>query len=648
RRFELNRHWVQMLPAELRSHWEQFAPLGTFDADMTLAYDGARWKPEFTIEARDASFAYNKFPLRLTDARGKFTLRGGVLVMQNVVAHARGRPVRIDGRLANIGPDFTGYVKFDADQPIPVDQSLFEALPEQPRAIVTSLHPRGELTAHGKFERRVAGGPLEKSLDVEISSGSVQYDRFPYPVEKIAGRLRLRGERWDIVELTGHNDSAFIVCRGGWYQRPGPAAEFRIDFEATDVPLEDELKAALPPATQKIWSHANPRGTIDYVTVEVRQPPQGEKWSVNVVAQKRPATQNIDGRTLLVRPSWAPFPLDNVVGLIRYQDGRIAFEGVRAEHGRTTFQGRGVCDLFPDGRWRTHVEQVAVDRLTVDREMLVGLPAPWGQSLTKFNWNGPLNITGGLVINGSTRTNEPPTAQWDLTVDIENGSFHCGVPVEQIRGEVRLFGGGDPKSGAMQGELKLDSCLCRGVHVTQVRGPFWLTPPQVVFGDSWSQRRIADRPPRQVTAQVFGGMVATDAILSLGDELGFRVQTSVQNVDLQLVAREALPQKRDIFGRGFASLALEGTSRGVHTWRGAGKVTCRDADIQQLPVMIALIKPLAGRRADAGQSFSLSDVDFQIQGDRVYFDRIDLKGEGMTLKGRGEMTFNRVVDLQFY
>ena len=44
----------------------------------------------------------------------------------------------------------------------------------------------------------------------------------------------------------------------------------------------------------------------------------------------------------------------------------------------------------------------------------------------------------------------------------------------------------------------------------------------------------------------------------------------------------------------------------------------------------------------------MSDVDFQIQGDRVYFDRIDLKGEGMTLKGRGEMTFNRVVDLQFY
>ena len=83
--------------------------------------------------------------------------------------------------------------------------------------------------------------------------------------------------------------------------------------------------------------------------------------------------------------------------------------------------------------------------MTVDREMLNGLPAPWGSSLNKFNWNGPLNVTGGIVLNGSTRTNDPPTAQWDLSIDIENGSFYCGVPVEQIRGEVRLFGGGDPR-----------------------------------------------------------------------------------------------------------------------------------------------------------------------------------------------------------
>ena len=59
----------------------------------------------------------------------------------------------------------------------------------------------------------------------------------------------------------------------------------------------------------------------------------------------------------------------------------------------------------------------------------------------------------------------------------------------------------------------------------------------------------------------------TDAILSLGDELGFRVQTSVQNVDLQLVAREVAGE---LYGIDVSSdhdyLALAERWRPVRAW----------------------------------------------------------------------------------
>ena len=47
-------------------------------------------------------------------------------------------------------------------------------------------------------------------------------------------------------------------------------------------------------------------------------------------------------------------------------------------------------------------------------------------------------------------------------------------------------------------------------------------------------------------------------------------------------------------------------------------------------------------------AFNNSDIDFRIQGDRLYFDRLDFKGDAITLKGNGEMDLDRNLNLEFY
>ena len=73
----------------------------------------------------------------------------------------------------------------------------------------------------------------------------------------------------------------------------------------------------------------------------------------------------------------------------------------------------------------------------------------------------------------------------------------------------------------------------------------------------------------------------------------------------------------------------------------------RDADLYEVPVMLALLKLLSIRRPDT-TAFNNSDIDFRIQGDRFYFDRLDFKGDAITLKGNGEMDLDRNLNLQFY
>ena len=44
-------------------------------------------------------------------------------------------------------------------------------------------------------------------------------------------------------------------------------------------------------------------------------------------------------------------------------------------------------------------------------------------------------------------------------------------------------------------------------------------------------------------------------------------------------------------------------------------------------------------KAPDPNAFSQSDIDFHIEGEHVYFDKLDFKGDAISLLGKGEMNF---------
>ena len=63
--------------------------------------------------------------------------------------------------------------------------------------------------------------------------------------------------------------------------------------------------------------------------------------------------------------------------------------------------------------------------------------------------------------------------------------------------------------------------------------------------------------------------------------------------------------------------------------------------------MLGLLKVLSIRRPDT-TAFTSSDIDYRIQGEDIYLDRINFNGDVISLKGRGEMNMNRQISLNFY
>ena len=63
--------------------------------------------------------------------------------------------------------------------------------------------------------------------------------------------------------------------------------------------------------------------------------------------------------------------------------------------------------------------------------------------------------------------------------------------------------------------------------------------------------------------------------------------------------------------------------------------------------MLALLNLISSGNSNTA-AFSSSDVSFNVRGDHVYFDRLDLSGDAITLKGIGEMGLDRQLNLDFY
>ncbi|MFM8709458.1 MAG: AsmA-like C-terminal domain-containing protein, partial [Planctomycetia bacterium] len=99
-------------------------------------------------------------------------------------------------------------------------------------------------------------------------------------------------------------------------------------------------------------------------------------------------------------------------------------------------------------------------------------------------------------------------------------------------------------------------------------------------------------------------------------------------------------------GRVFGTAEVSGSRAGTHSLAGRGQLRLRDADIYELPLVVAMLKMLRVKAPDLN-AFGSSIVDFRIEGPRAYLDNIELSGDAISLVGNGEIDFDSNVHMTF-
>ncbi|WP_147274378.1 AsmA-like C-terminal domain-containing protein [Bremerella cremea] len=646
--FNLHKGLKVLLPLSMQETWKRYQPSGVLDASLNLDFDGQRWVPEIHANCRGTNFVFEEFPYPVTEARGKIDFKDRLLEV-DLLAKAGKSRVSIVGSVMDPGPYSSGPVRIRTLDPISWDPTFEFALRtchEGVYNVACDFHLQGQ--ANVDFAIVTHSDPnvkSDKTLRMEVINASVKYDKFKYPISDINGLITWQDDVVTIEQLTGMNDSGHVTCRGTWREIPGSKqGDLNLSFTCKDVPLDDELKDALPPAAQEGWEQLRPRGSIDHMDVQLHWPnPQGD-CDLWVNAQKWERSRNLSGRAISVEPVGFPYVLDDVVGSVEFRNGQITLKQLTARHGGVRVSTNGSCYFPEDRRWQIRFQDLRIENIVIDRDLMVALPAKLEKSLQQLQI-GPLFHANGEVVLSNPNPGGSIQMNWNVTAHMAGGQIRRGSHVSNIYGEIRFEGQSDETGARSFGEYMLDSVTCRGIPVSNVRGPFWIDETQFLMGRHVP--RNGNEPARNVTGNTFGGVVNLDSRMLLAGVQPFQVDVTLANGTVgQMLIDLGQQNRAQTSGRLYGNISMNGTMESEYTYEGKGSLQLRDANLYQLPLAVAMLKVLNARFPNTN-AFDTADVNYRLSGNYVYLDDIRLTGDALSIKGNGEAKLDGQISMQF-
>ncbi|MCH7750773.1 MAG: DUF748 domain-containing protein [Planctomycetes bacterium] len=637
----LDKKLYRALPPMLQDQWDKYQPTGLVDADVQLTFDGARWKPLVTLTGRELAFESDKFSYRVTDGSGTMHYRLGedgqpATLDIDLVAYGGGQPLKIVGRVFDPAPGARGWAEITG-QNVEIEQRMIAALPDKTREVIQSMHPEGRFNLYWRLERSQLGQEkLRKSLRLELVETRVKYEKFPYPLSGIRGWILAEDDHWTFRDLVS-GGSRSVQCQG--YLRPTAGGkELSLQFTGQQIPLDGDLKQAVPSGVAQAWEELRPRGQID-LTADVYHLTGYAKPDIRVSVRPRPESASLE-------PRFFPYLLEKVGGTLTYHQGQVLMTEFKAQHGRTTIRTNGSGNFAEDGSWEVKLEGLSADRLTMRREFVGALPLKLQKLIDQ------LKPTGSFALqNSSMRFAKPsdPTAplesQWDVQLECHQTDIQAGIELRNIHGMVRLVGESKGSQCYQSGELEIDTATFQGVQFTEIRGPIWIDETRCLLGN-WASKQQG-RTPRHITAKIYDGHLVGDAWVTYDGLPQYGAQVSVVGADLLRIMTERFNGGTDFRGKVAANLSLRGRGRQLENLEGEGDVKITDAEIYELPLLVGLLKVLRNSTPDS-TAFNESDVKFRIQGRHIYLDQLDFLGDAVSLFGKGYTNFDQQLNLAFY
>ena len=593
---------------------------GDFVVEIRQPQDVNRCENTFRIRLYDGTINYTHFPYSLSKIRGRIFIR--------VAAVAPDRPLRPGMPLGPI---------LDTDR---VELRDFEA-----------VHANGRLWVNGDDE------PLPGTDDRKLT-------------------LHLQGENLPLDE--DFRTALATLKVGNAWQTLAPRGQ--ITFGA-DVEII-ERGTPIPTATALLGN--DPSRLVVPVTTNALpgEPP------FNAAADLK-LTVNFKGPS--VTPEFFPYDLDELAGVLRYAQGKIDLGWFTAKHGASQLALNAAEIRFgTESEVWANLGGVSMRPFVLNSALLNALPAKAREGIKDLNIHGPMDLNvrhlvvkmpsqsspgngpGNGTTNGSgslvsqrmplqhpnrvsraqAPTSADPILYWNAELRLLGVSLDTGIDWQDVHGSIASVGKYEGTHlGAILGNAWFDRASIAKQPLTNVKMTYRVRPqqPDAVRPGCYTVP-VLEFP--DLSANLYQGTIGGEARVAFESPLRYKVWLTAAGVRLDELATNCkLGTGAELRGLAQGKLLLENVQdakSGLYVLTGAGQIDVPNGRMYNLPVLLPLLKLLKLQAPDQ-TAFEEAHAVFDLYGDRVRVNQLDLIGTAVSLGGSGELdTKAEDVRFEFY
>jgi hypothetical protein len=373
--------YTNALPRAVREIYDQLRPQGSclLNVSVSRPTAGAKIGVDGGIEVLDGNFVFLRFPYPVRKATGNITFapaddRGPERLEINLrglgIAGGSNEKtvVHVAGMMGPLGNDAGVGIRVWSDD-VYSEPAMTLAFPADVQKTLAMFDAEGKgrlPTFHGRFTCDVnrAVGPLRPWLlytHVVIDNATGSLAAFPYPLSGLAMELKIGENSVEIINANVKKGDAKLRVDGrvSWaptvpvrvgeerrIRRSNPTTVTELKLVADNIPIDDDLLAALPRDRRAMLEELGVGGRLDLAGV-IRNDtrlhpgatgPAAEQIDYDLIANLRDGT---------VWPRGGSFVVGDVTGKIGLTPTRISFTDVTGQRGETKVTLNGSISSAP-------------------------------------------------------------------------------------------------------------------------------------------------------------------------------------------------------------------------------------------------------------------------------------------------------------
>jgi hypothetical protein len=624
----------QRLPDPVQRVYKALRPTGLVSAQLEMNRQQGIWTKKWCrLEPQGLAVCYNRFPYPVHQVIG--TVETDMiqrLVRIDVTGLAGQRSVALKGRWKDTGLAADVALDLHAED-VPLDEVLITALPtQQIKALARSFHAVGRVDIVGHIRHRPGAATYANTYEAHFHETTAKWEGFPYPLEKLTGRLLIYPDHWEFCDFAGSHNGAQVRIRGqSFAANPSNQGHVLIEIAGQNIGLDADLRGALKPmpALAHCWDCFRPSGKLNFQAKVDRWPGKPQDLDVAV---------DVHGCSVL--PVFFPYLLEELSGQFHYQGSRLHLEQVCARHGVSKLLiPQADVEIAPGGAYYAVFHHVRADPVSPDNEFITALPPKLAIGVRVLELHEPFKLFASkLIVSQDGTPGSRPIIWWEGQANFEQSKLRLGVPVESLTGAVACIGLYDGRQiTGLAGDAVLDQAVVLKQPFQSVHTHFFIDKqrPNVLVID-------------QLNAPLFGGTVSGQARLDFGGPVRYDLNLTALGVDLKLLGRHNLGPTSELGGLAKGRLYLNGQGGDMDSLDGSGSFDVPRGKLYNLPFVDDLLKFLGLRSPDRA-TFEEAHAEFTIRGRRLEINHMDLWGSVLSLSGKGSVNLDGTkAALDFY